>query len=713
MLGAGKVRKRPLTVDSVRSRATALHRAGRLAEAERLCTEVLGRNPADFEILHLRGVIAHQTGRHALAVDLISRAIILRGDAAPAYVNLGSALRALGRNAEALSSYNVALALQPELATALSGSAAALRRLGRPKEAVARARAAYALHPTAEAHCHAGAALCDLRHYPEAVACFDQAIVVKPDCIEAHNYRGIALQRMQRTAEALVSFDQALSLAPGCAELLNNRGNVLRQLRRFTEALACFERALAQQPRCAVTHNNCGLVLQALDRHREAVERYRRALELQPDLAEAHNNLGTVLCELGQPADALISCARAYELQPDIRGIHGNLGNALRDLGRPEEALAHYELALLEDPRSAANHCHRGNAWFDLRQIPEAIADYDKAIAADPQYARARFNKGLCLLLSGDFAQGLRLYEWRKKLDAASANAVSGPAWLGEQEINGRTLFVHAEHGLGDTIQFCRYARLAEERGARVVLAVQPQLCELLTGLSPTIRVIALDEQPGDFDYHCSLMSLPLAFGTTLASIPGHAPYLAPDPVRLALWRQRLAGPGFRVGIVWQGSRHRIDIGRSPPLKAFGRLTNIPGVRLISLQKGEGVEQLRRELKRFPVELLAEDFDAGPQAFLDSAAVMCNLDLIITADTAAAHLAGALNCPTWVTLKDVPDWRWLLDRSDTPWYPSVRLFRQSHRGDWEGVFDALHSELDRVTGSKSPLSGGPIPTSPS
>lgn len=704
--------KQPLTLDGIRLRATALHRAGKLAEAEHLCTEVLGRDPGDFEILHLRGVIAHQTGRYALAVDLIRRAIVLRSDAAPAYVSLGSSLRALGRNAEALSSYDAALALQPQLATALSGSAAALRQLGRPNEAVARARAASALHPTAEAHCHAGAALCDLGHLPEALACFDQAIALKPDCIEAHNYRGIALQGMQRSAEALASFDRALSLAPGSAELLSNRGNVLRQLRRLSEALACFERALTQQPRCAVTHNNCGLVLQALARYGEAAERYRRALELQPDLAEAHNNLGAVLCELGQPTDALNSCARAYELQPDLRGIHGNLGNVLRDLGRPEEALAHYELALLEDPRSAANHCHRGNAWFDLRQLPEAIADYDRAIAEDPHYARARFNKGLCLLLSGDFAQGLRLYEWRQKLDAASVNTIAGPMWRGEHEISGRTLFLHAEHGLGDTIQFCRYARLAEERGARVVLAVQPQLRELLSGLSPTIRIIALGEQPEEFDYHCSLMSLPLAFGTTLESIPVRTPYLVPDPLRLARWRQRLAGPGVRVGIVWQGSRRRIDLGRSPPLKAFARLANVGSVRLISLQKGGGVDQLQAQLKKFPVDILGEDFDEGPQAFLDSAAVLCNLDLLITADTAVAHLAGALNCPTWIALKEVPDWRWLLDRDDTPWYPSVRLFRQCHRGDWEGVFDAIRSALERVVaGTDSLVGAGAIPTS--
>jgi tetratricopeptide (TPR) repeat protein len=625
-----------LTLEALRARAVALHRAGRFAEAERIYTDVLRQNPADFDALYLQGVIAYQTGRHPRAVELIGRAIAQHGGSAAAHFSLGAALMALGRHQEALASYEAALALEP-------------------------------------------------------------------DYVEAHSSRGIALRRLQRTPEALASFDRALALRPDAAELHNNRGNVLRSLHRLPEALASFERAIALQPRFAMAYNNRGLVLQALRRHEAAAASYEHALSLQPDYADAHVNLGTLQFELAQPAAALASWRRALELQPRMDGVHGNLSNALRDLQRPEEALAESELALREDPASAVNHCNRANALLDLGRFAQALASYDLAIEFDPHYALAHFNKGLCLLLTGEFAQGLRLYEWRKRLGSYTTLASTATAWLGEEDIAGKTLFIHADQALGDTIQFCRYAKLAAQRGAQVVLAVQPQLRQLLAGLGPTIQIVAPGEQqPDACDFHCALMSLPLAFGTTLADIPAGAPYLSAEPLRVARWRQQLGDTGFKVGIAWQGSRNRIDVGRSVPLPMFGPLATIPGVRLISLQKDAGLDQLRAldqlrtAAEDLRVELLGEEFDAGPQAFLDSAAVMTHLDLIITCDTALAHLAGALGRPTWLAVKHVPEWRWLLERSDCPWYPSMRLFRQSRRGDWEGVFAAMQAELARI-----------------
>jgi tetratricopeptide (TPR) repeat protein len=535
------------------------------------------------------------------------------------------------------------------------------------------------------------AALRALGRLHEALARADAAIALQPACVEAYNSRGITLQQLQRTQEALASFDRALALRPEKPELHNNRGNLLRHLRRLPEALASSDRAIALQPGFAAAHNSRGLVLQALGRWAEAAASYERALTLQPDLAEGYNNLATVQCELGEPAAALVSSRRALELQPAARGVHGNIGNALRDLERPEEALAQYQLALHEDPQDADNHCHRGNALFDLGRLSEALASYQRALELHPRHAQAHFNASLCLLLLGDFARGLPLYEWRKALQPIPA--IPLPAWLGREELKGRTLFVHADQALGDTVQFCRYARLATARGARVVLAVQAQLTELLGSLDPAIRVVAPGEPPPECDCHSPLMSLPLAFGTTLASIPADVPYLSAQPERVQAWHGRLGAGGFRVGIAWQGSRTRIDVGRSVPLEMFAPLAAIPGVRLISLQKGAALEQLRSGSARLPVELPGEAFDAGAQAFLDSAALMMSLDLIITCDTALAHVAGALGRPTWIALKQVPDWRWLLDRSDSPWYPSVRLFRQSRRGDWPGVFADIQREL--------------------
>ena len=615
--------------DAQRARAIALHRAGRLEEAERMYCDVLRQNPADV--------------------------------------------------------------------LALTSSAAALRDLGRPAEALARASAAVTVRPSAVACCHQGAALHDLGRFSEALASFDRALALEPRSVEAHNYRGMTLQQLRRSAEALASFDAALALRPQSAELHSNRGIALRRLQRLPESLASFDRAITLRPDFAAAHNNRGLVLQDRGWYGAAAASYQRALELQPNYAEAHNNLGTVQCKLGEPAAALSSCRLALQLQPRMPGVHGNLANALRDLERPEEALAESELAIREDPASAANYCHRGNALHDLGDIPAAIASYDRAIECDSRYALAQFNKGLCLLLMGDFARGLPQYEWRKQLAGADAAAPAGRVWSGDEEIAGNTLLIHADQALGDTIQFCRYAKVAERRGARVVLAVQPQLRALLAGLSPTIRIIGRGEQVSDeYDCHCALMSVPLAFRATPADVPAAVPYLWAEPQRIDRWRSWLGTTGLKVGIAWQGSRNRIDVGRSVPLEMFTRLATIAGVRLISLQKGAATEQLRAAGRHLQVELPGDPFDEGPQAFLDSAAMMVSLDLIITCDTALAHLAGALGRPTWVALKQVPDWRWLLDRGDSPWYPTMRLFRQPRRGDWESVFAAIHAELARL-----------------
>jgi tetratricopeptide (TPR) repeat protein len=611
-----------------------------------------------------------------------------------AYRAQAIALHRAGHYREALARYEAVLALLPQDAVALSSSAQALRELGLPAEALARARAALALRPSAALFCLEGAALRDLGQLTAALVSFERALSLEPACVEAYNYRGMTLQQLQRPLEALASFEAALALRPQSVEVRSNRGNVLRRLERLPEALASYDAAIALDAGFAPAHNNRGLVLQHLKRYREAAASYQRALELQPDFAEACNNLGSAQCELGDPEAALASCRRALQLQPRMVGVHGNLANALRDLARPEEALTESELAVREDPAGAANHCHRGNALHDIGRLPEAIASYDRAIELDARYALAHFNKGLCLLLSGDFARGLPLYEWRKRLSSAVGPALRGRAWLGEEEIAGRTILLYADQALGDTIQACRYARLVVERGAQVVLAAQPQLRELLSGLGPNVHITALGEPPTEqLDLHCALTSLPLAFGTRVASIPGEVPYLHADPLRVERWRTQLGGPGFKVGIAWQGSRNRIDVGRSVPLEMFAPLAGIAGVRLISLQKGAALEQLRAVPAGRAIEVPGEPFDAGPQAFLDSAAIITVLDLVITCDTSLAHLAGALGRATWVALKHVPDWRWLLDRSDCPWYPHTRLFRQPRRGDWESVFAAIHREL--------------------
>jgi hypothetical protein len=326
------------------------------------------------------------------------------------------------------------------------------------------------------------------------------------------------------------------------------------------------------------------------------------------------------------------------------------------------------------------------------------LQSYDSATRLKPDFADAHSGKSYLLLLLGEFNRGWQIYEWRKK-DTANRGGLrsfSQPEWLGDENIAGKTLLIQCEQGLGDTIQFCRYAQLAEARGAKVIISTQDALMRLLKDLSPTVEIIDSSSTPANFDYHVALLSMPLAFKTDERGIPADIPYLRAEPDRAERWRLRLGDHGFKIGVAWQGSKLGTHFGKSFQVTWLRDISQLPSIRLISLQKNEGSEQVTTLPDGMKVETLGDDFDCGPDAFLDTAAVMENLDLVITADTSIAHLAGALGRPTWVALRLVPDWRWLLDRHDSPWYPTMRLFRQQTRDDWSSVFSAMERELTRM-----------------
>ena len=305
--------------------------------------------------------------------------------------------------------------------------------------------------------------------------------------------------------------------------------------------------------------------------------------------------------------------------------------------------------------------------------------------------------------MTGQFSQGWELYEWRWKKDTFTSpkRNFSQPLWLGTKDIAGKTILLHAEQGLGDTIQFCRYAKLVKALGARVILEVPKPLLCLLSGLEGVDELILMGKALPPFDYHCPLMSLPLAFKTTLESIPNKIPYIQSNISNQNKWQERIGETGFKIAICWQGStKGKVDVGRSFPVSLFEGLAQIDGVRLISLQKNEGVEQLKSLPVGMSVETLPDGFDSGENAFLDSAAVMKCMDLVITSDTALTHLAGALGVKTWLPLQYVPDWRWMLERSDSPWYPNHRLFRQKKSDDWISVFMEMETELKYLVSTK-------------
>ena len=428
-----------------------------------------------------------------------------------------------------------------------------------------------------------------------------------------------------------------------------------------------------------------------LKRPAEALASYDKAIALKPDYAAAHNNRGNALRGLKRPDEALASYDKAIALKPDVAEAHNNRGNALMDLKRPVEALASYDKAIALKPDFAEAHNNRGAALKDLKRPAEALASYDKAIALKPDFAEAHWNQSLCLLLMGHFEQGLRQYEWRKKLnEPMGVRSYPRPVWLGEENIAGKTLFIYREQGLGDTIQFCRYAKLVEARGAKIIMSVQQPLCGLLKQISPTIQILRPNEEPTDFDYHCPLLSLPLALGTTLETIPAEQQYLKSDEELRSVWSARLPPKTKpRIGVVWSGSTAHTNVHyRSIELQQFLAIFS-PDAEWICLQKEirEKDFAMLRQLGR--IAFFGDDL----RDFSDTAALLDLMDLVITIDTSVAHLAGAMGKPVWILLPYNPDWRWLLDRNDSPWYPSARLFRQQQIGNWATVIDQVKNEL--------------------
>jgi tetratricopeptide (TPR) repeat protein len=526
----------------------------------------------------------------------------------------------------------------------------------------------------------------------EALELLTAALAIHPDSDLALLNHGNVLAALGQEREALASYDRAIALHPRHADLLNARGLLLVSQRHFRRALADLEAAVDIDPELAEAWNNRGNALQGLARLDDALASYDRALALRPAHVQTHNNRAHVLRRLGRLDEALAAARQALALDGANAQALNDRGNILQDMNRHEEAIASYDGALAIRPAYLEALNNRGAAHRDLMQFEKALGDFDRVLALDGGHALAHWSKSIVKLLTGDLEEGLRLYEWRKRLPAPiEQRSYRQPLWTGAQDIAGKTLFCYIEQGLGDTILFFRFALMAKAKGAHVILAVQDPIVQLMRDAGTDIEILDSAGAPQHFDYHSPLMSLPLAFGTTLGTIPAPGPYLRAQAQRVEKWRGRLGGHGFKIGICWQGAASIAN--RSFPLARLAPISQMKDVRLISLQKGDGTAQIRSA--GVEIEELGDDFDSG-DAFLDCAAVMESLDLVITLDTSLAHLAGALGRPAWVALKFVPDWRWFLESAQSPWYPQLRLFRQRAPGDWNSVFARMQDVLRGV-----------------
>ncbi|HEY2413854.1 MAG TPA: tetratricopeptide repeat-containing glycosyltransferase family protein [Pirellulaceae bacterium] len=506
-------------------------------------------------------------------------------------------------------------------------------------------------------------------------------------------YEAVRLHERGHFEEAEHLYRKILSLEPSNAAAWHLFGRLAMQFAQHEVAIQRIGRALTLKPDYAEAYNDVGLVYEAQKRFDAAIASFEHALALKPDYVGAINNLGNALRATGRVEQALKRFNEALLVEPSLPAIHNNLGLAQRELGNTEEAFHCFQRAISIDPCNAESFNNLGAVYRDLGQHTQAAECFTRALTLNPTYADAHFNRATHWLLHGDFAHGWKEYEWRWQRKDFPSRGAPELVWDG-RTLSGHRLLLHAEQGLGDTIQFARYAALCKNRGATVVFAAQKPLVALLAGCPGIDELTDLECAAPPFHFHAPLMSLPNIFGTSLDAVPAKVPYLTPSPLLKQSWMQRLgAFDGIKIGIAWQGNASFVaDRYRSIPLSEFAPLAAVSGVTLVSLQKGPGTEQLRDAKLPFSIVNFGDRLDASG-AFADTAAIMTNLDLIVTSDSAIAHLAGALAIPTWLALPLSPDWRWLLSRADSPWYPTLRLFRQGKRGDWKAVFDEMANTL--------------------
>ncbi|RFU46157.1 tetratricopeptide repeat protein [Paraburkholderia sp. DHOC27] len=541
--------------------------------------------------------------------------------------------------------------------------------------------------------------------YTEAEELYREILALRPKHFDATQLLGALALQAGRLDEGITLLKQAVAINGMQAPIHSNLAYAYNARHRYQEGLASANRALALRADFVDALNNRGNALAGLDQPADALASFERALSKQPDFVQGWNNRACVLRDLGRPADALASCDQAIALQPNYADAWSNRANALSDLNRPADAQQSYQRAIELAPALADAWNNLGLTLVDLGQHPQALQSYEQALSLNPEFAEAHWNASLCLLQMGRLEEGWQKYEWRweRSRIKAGKRVFAQPLWLGEFSLAGKTILLHAEQGLGDTLQFCRYAAKVAALGARVLLEVPAELMRLLTGLEGVGELIEQGQPLPAFDCHCPLLSLPLAFKTEVGSIPASTPYLSADKAASQQWAERLGGAtaqaphALKVGLVWAGGNRphvaelrKNDARRSIALDALRPLFDVPQVQFYTLQMGPAAQQLGDS-----PELSARviDYTAYLTDFADTAALVSNLDLVISVDTAVAHLAGALGKPVWILNRFDTCWRWMLTRADSPWYPSARLFRQPALGDWTHVVQSVREAL--------------------
>ena len=531
-------------------------------------------------------------------------------------------------------------------------------------------------------------------HYEDAAEFVSQAICADPQSALLYNTMGVISDALNKSDQAIRAYCKAIKLKPDYAEAHKNLALAYQHLKHYKEAISSFQQAIALAPQDVESHMRLADLLRTRARHAEAVVKYQDVIALAPDTAEAHNDLAICLKEQGCFTEAIAAQKRALELAPETVDFHINMAGILQSQGALAEAMTTCHQAIKLNPKEANIYYSLASVQRDAGQIDEAISNNQQAIELAPQWAPPHWNQAVCHLLAGQFAEAWKQYPWRHKVDfkLGYPHRHAQPQWDGSR-FTGKRLLVHCEQGHGDAIQFARYLPLVKSRGGDVVFGAWESLVELAANMSGVDEVAPMtwDAPPDcDFDLRTSILDLPALFGTTLESIDASVPYVTVDPAKLRYWQQQLNTEQFKVGIAWAGSpKHTNDRNRSCALDLFEPLAQLDDIALYSLQRDVSDIRTRQQLEALGIKQIADQFFN----FSDTSAAISNLDLIITVDTAVLHLAGALGLSTWGLIPYSPDWRWMLHRADSPWYPTLRLFRQPRPGDWQSVFERVSLEL--------------------
>lgn len=681
-------------------KAIELQANGKIIEAQNLFKKNLQSNPNDFDSLHLLGVMYFQRGAIDTAIEFITKAIVQNKEvrSAPAHTNLGILLSKKNLLEDAKHHYKVAISIDP-------GFAAAQYNLGKVYK--------------------------DLGENDAALTSYNQAIVINPKYTEALNNKGNVLRDLLRHEEALYCYSQVIKINPNYFEAINNRGSVLHDLKRYDEALECYENAIKLAPNTAVTYFNKGNALLALKKYEEAISVFITVLEKDPNYAQAYVALGIAYRKIKKPDKSLINFNNALAIDPRSERACIERGALLAEYKHYELAIKDYDLALDINPQSIAaiyskglalkevnsydealdcfnlvikkdiNHfgawLDKGNVNIDQNKIDEAINCFDKAIRISPDFAVAYWNKALALLLLGNHRDGWKLFEWRWKWDEfpSPRRRLEKPLWLGKEDIKGKTILIYWEQGLGDVIQMSRYIPIVAKLGAKIILEVQSHLVNLLRTVEGIAQIIPSGSNLPEYDYQCPIMSLPLAFATNIDTIPTSEKYLVAENHKFTSWSKKLGKKkGIRVGLVWSGSTvHAGDKKRT--IKISTLLPYLPSdIDYVCLQK-----EIRAEDLSFLKCSNIKSFTDEINDFTDTAALCELMDVVISVDTSVAHLSAALGKKTWILIPYAPDWRWMLDRNDSPWYPSVKLYRQINAGDWEIPLKKMFNDLCEIAKS--------------